>query len=596
MTLAAKTVVYNGVTLLYVRTVSWLTETIYDDSGLVAVALKTTATFQGLVRGDSAATFLTNWEAHRRSLMEPRQTLKISVIKSGTETVFDTIDAAGSGSIGSDVDQGPKPIRAEFSEFYGTRAAECRWTVSWTVPIRTNAAPVILSHRWKQTFNVDRRGFTTRVVNGTMTFSTQATLDDLNDPDSFRLHVMPDAIRGFAREDSQFVISDDNRTLVYQIVDVEKYRPPPGLAIEADGICSYSFNAATVSKAFTMTAVGGKYSTMADLVASCYAAMRTRISFITDTIMVIKLDESLFEPKITLSILAQCPLNDTVSMFPDSLTAFAALSSKDTTQEYIQPSVYGGAIIKAAAQAIFAQWTEGDYDHLDTRKAAVMRADNVPDATSGSDLPAEIDQSITVRAATAPVVNVADLVKTLESTVFTSSDQNTKNPYVVVNQSMRSNADSRLVPMLPAMPDAEPEIHQMGSPFVVEHHEGTLIRIGVPPVIPEAQQLVYDPTDLSGPRRGVMSNWNAAAMAPIPAADGRTLIYCTHYSYDVIVLDRPSQSGDNPFTDATFAESLGTVRKHTATLVPPQNPMLVSDTGGGLPPASDTDMDASFGP
>ena len=182
--MASTVVTYNGVTIQYVDTGSLITEAVFDESGTLVIAWRTTAEFNGLLHDTTSVDFVGRVQQVESTLMRPRRTLTVNITEGSSVTLF-SITAAGGGLSTSDADNGPRPISATVTQITGGRSAFVQFKISWSVPavVDPSPQPKILSNRWSQTFDVDRNNYSTRVVEGVLTFSTYATISDLTTVD-----------------------------------------------------------------------------------------------------------------------------------------------------------------------------------------------------------------------------------------------------------------------------------------------------------------------------------------------------------------------------------------------------------------------------
>jgi hypothetical protein len=570
-------VTYNGVTISKVETEAIQSDVQYGADGVMPIALKRTATFSGVITTTDETPFVQGVTQLRTQLLRPRGILLIRFRDGNDYTALETVSPTGSDAADADVGIGPLPLSVVITNIAGGRCAHVRFTVTWTRAYSETNAPAILSHRWEQRFTVDVANYTTRVVRGSLVLSQTATLDDLVDPDSYRLHVLPAPVRGFQRSQADFSVSSDGRTLVYEVVDRERFRPPPAPAMEGDGTYAETVQGGILSKSFAIRLVGSKYTHPADIVLAAYSAMRTRIDFANEQILAVSVEYGLFENSVRLSAQSVGVKPVGVQLLTDGFMAFTALSSSDATQEFVQPTAYGAALVKAAAQMLFYPDTDGDSAWDELAKASVVRADSIPGAADSPDTPNVPAQTLTVRAAAINPDIAADIVSGIGTSVV-GDDQRTPEPYFSVSQAFTVPVENNMLVLRP-LGDGDQEVHQYGSPDVVERHEGEITRLGTPPELPQVRDLVYSGEST---RRGVVLRWGWTGASPEPAASGVKKIYKARYWYELAVLDRPSIAGGvgaYPFDDLEIT-GFGTFRIYEGETKYPESPMLAGFGSG----------------
>lgn len=86
----------------------------------------------------------------------------------------------------------------------------------------TSTIPVMLSHLWDMTHDIDQDYFTTRTIRGHAAFRRDRLELLSYRPDDFRAYLFHPVPAGWKREDVQVVVDEDNLTAHYQVMDREQ--------------------------------------------------------------------------------------------------------------------------------------------------------------------------------------------------------------------------------------------------------------------------------------------------------------------------------------------------------------------------------------
>jgi hypothetical protein len=123
-----------------------------------------------------------------------------------------------------DAQNGPFPSIFNVLRIDGLRS----FHVEWACTVRVNecynfysSPAVLLSHRWSQTHDIDRDGYTTRSVRGHAIFRSDVLKFRNARPDDFRAALFHPVGRNMERQNVVVVAEEDNCRLSYRFEDVE---------------------------------------------------------------------------------------------------------------------------------------------------------------------------------------------------------------------------------------------------------------------------------------------------------------------------------------------------------------------------------------
>lgn len=569
--MADTTILYNGITISLVQIVAHAMVPVYDESGIVQTANRRSITFTGVVHANTVADFASDATTIQRKLSEPRQTLNV---KFGS-TDYVNVTPTGGNLTTSDIDNGPKPQNIQVTQFFGGVTCMVAGTFEWTE--YGNYGPsgivqaVVVSHRWEQTFSVDRNNYTTRTVTGTMVLSTKAAVGDTTNPDFYREYIYPPYILGFKRERADFVISSDAKTIRYTIVDREEYRPYPGVAQYGSGSYSANLVGSNLIKNFTITLEGAKNTYPGALVDAAYMAMTKRININSavangDIVTSADLEEDLFANKITLTVKAIAKNGLQADQTITGLGNFFqplenARPSGQSPGQFTQPTPYGSAIVRAVAQAIFDSAVDGN----PANAAAFTKA--TVEGISPTSLTTPTTISVTQQTGTGsnqPIPITGD-------PVAVAPDQNTSSMYVGVVQGFDTEINNNLCVIDCADPSVGTVIQQVGAPRVIEKRWGSVSRLNSPPSLGTIQSIA---SGTGSGRRGMIQNMRISLQEPTLMANTSTNKYTATFTYDVIV---PYDPSTNEWDDAytVVGSQTATVFVPSATMAYPINPSVL---------------------
>jgi len=230
------TLTYNGITFgpsdWY--TLSFSQEAIYDTSGTDLMYVKFDISGQALLAtplrptaGDAVpATTLTKIRTVK-DFMQPRKTLSF---KLGTTEVIPTTSTV-------DAKNGPLPQYINVIEVTDA-ALMCNFRIiaHFAENSPNSEAGVIVSHRWTDRVEIDKSFYSRRTRQGKVVVSLSAFNSSKARIEDLRESLITTSIqKGFTRERSMYVRSENGLEMSYEIVDLEQFRLPPAPASDADG-------------------------------------------------------------------------------------------------------------------------------------------------------------------------------------------------------------------------------------------------------------------------------------------------------------------------------------------------------------------------
>ena len=323
------------------------------------------------------------------------------------DTGIDTSSNLNNLTTGEDVvantDQRLYPrVSFNINKFYGNKNAMVSVTVEWRESIADTVDDAenqwfVLSHQWRQAFNIQENGLQSWTVEGTIHVkpylnSSEAGSDDSTDvlhgtnPDAYRRVVMPMIPSNFRVQSMNWGIDPTGEKLVYRIILQEHARalPKPGKV----GSGSFRFKKSVVggggggllgTKVFDAELEGDANCDERSLLAALLSASEARINWTPpqqDWVQSIEIREvDIFSKKrIGINIIAQgMDKNVTASMeglasgtLPEAgFGIFTKFVDKD--QEAIAPDPYGSALIGAYKKKLFI--THGGYTNVTFPKA-----------------------------------------------------------------------------------------------------------------------------------------------------------------------------------------------------------------------------------
>ncbi len=596
--MSATVVTYNGVTIGNVTLNSLAADAEYDPSGVIQIGVRKRVSVSGWIQDENSADFVAELKAAQADLLVPRKALTITI----AGTTWASIGASGGGgdpgddgSAQFDAGSGPFPSNVTIPKMIGGKAAPVSLILEWLEPpeVDTDTSdPVILSHRFSQTFSIDNRERTTRQVSGALVLNGK--FQDVN-PDLFRHYVLPLELAGFQRQNLEFLVSEDGNTLVYRSVDVEGYRPYPVGILKADmqvSVSTVGVNA-TRTKQISLRVEADKYYPKTTLVETAWDLINARLT--NDAVTGIVVTEDVFGSNaVSIQVTAQ---NRTGSNGRDSrydLAAtglFRAIAASSGTLpangRFRQVNAYGQALVRAAVQAMFHAPDDGSpTDSTDLASATVgrySRTTNLVD-TDGDGYKENFTDASAINAVD---VTVAALPSDYDGTTLDlflgdnddstdgdnmlSEDQVGATMYTRLKTTFSEDVIPNTVTVPIADPDASDRSIQLGSPRVLETHSGEMWRVGAQPE-PYVPPILADTS-----RKYRLLKRNIKTFEPRPMADGATVEYGLRYLYVVELLYDPSDAAftkDQSVTYATTGAATVAVYDGSQAIAAPYQPMI----------------------
>lgn len=269
---------YNGILLRNVLTKTFRQEAVYDESNTDLLYFRYTIAVRGyhsskdtvtnsmrtgIAKSDSeystsvptssrnylspGGTAGQDYATVRQRLLHPRHYFRFRTgcsangLTGTTLLECDPIPIRSSTATGVDVQNGPKPKRAEIVQIVGDEVLAIEFEIeicmvqcdeNGEVPGNSSG---ILSNRWSLVDTLDKNFYTTRTVSGRM-----VTINGNLSPHALRKWVVPRLQPGFRRESMSFTAAKDGLTLDYTIVDKEVAFAAPDPA--TDWSTQYSVN------------------------------------------------------------------------------------------------------------------------------------------------------------------------------------------------------------------------------------------------------------------------------------------------------------------------------------------------------------------
>lgn len=577
-------ITYNDVTIRFVKTEREEVTTLYDESG-TAWAVRHSLTFRGVIHHYTPSTFQTSLSQFQRSLSVPRQRL---VITRAGVTATDHYGAY-SGATSGDLDNGPFPRGMAVLEVFGGRSAIVTGTFEWTEPIVGAATPVILSHDWNQTFGTTDDAMATRTVVGTIRLSSRMNNVSV---DAFRCYVWPLETAGFKVDSAEFAVSRDQRTLVYQVVQREMYRPFPLGIIKAEGSMEIEVQGASaITKTLSLRLEATKYQPKNVLFAAIADIMAQRFDFSgsKDNIVHYKMRENLWGANsVEWQATAVGRFENPTKLGPHGNSLFRRLTTTTTGTlgqqgRFKQLNAYGSSLVYAAFHALFDPVSDGNpANAAATTKAATLRWDRKDLIDDDGDGFKDISCAgiAAIDAAELPPDLTSDeiRIRLTEGKETVSEAQKTANPYLPSEVMISRRVENNLRILKSADPDEDDEVQQIGKPTVVETHSGVLRRLGAPPEVRPPEPLTRST------RRAVCPVSVVQPLTPAPMGDGSGIVYAAAYLFELRYPAIPDDSTN--WTSGTISLQGGGSLPYVAfkqgqNVAAPQNPQLA--TGAAAP-------------
>lgn len=574
--MTATVVTYNGVSISNVTVDGLDAQPEYDESGVILVGVRKTLAFSGLIQSADSADYVADLRQAQADLLVPRQQLNITV----NGQTWSSIDPSGSGGEPGDqpLDQadagsGPFPRGVRVLDVKGGRASRVSMAIEWLEPpdSDTDASdPVILSHRFSQTFTVAQNELVTRTVQGVLRLNGKFSTVN---PDLFRHYVLPLELAGFQRRGLEFLVSEDGNTLVYRSVDQEGYRPFPVGILNAQMRCSVSQlgrGDSTKTKQISLILEADKYFPKNSLIDLGFTLMNERLgsgnnvnsSVVTEDVFGANSIQIEAEATVAAGALGRDSRYDMAATGLFRAVA-ADAGTRPAQGRFRQVQPYGQSLVRAAVQALF--YAPSDGSPADLTEIATATAGRYDQATNRVDTDGDgYKEDFTEDAAVVGVdVTVAALPSDYDGSTLDiflgdndasgsgsnllSADQVGETPYRMV----RTRRSERLINFQVDVPIADPSVAdrniQLRSPIVQVIHEGEVWRVGAAPSIFVPPELADTSREWKMPVRDVVT------LEPRPTVGGDAVEYGAKYRYVLQRIYDPSASEWTQDTAVTYA-------------------------------------------
>lgn len=364
------TLTYNGYSNLKdVRFDGYNHEPVYAPDGISHETTKHTISGTALINSNvSDAAFQADLESARQRLTRPMGKLAIAI--NGVTLIDTTGDSSGIDEM-----NGPKAI-FKITEILGSRTALVSFQIDWWEyeKLSSETKTDVLSHRWIQTWKYDEMGLATRTVAGTLRVRANAdapagtapAVGDPtggNNPDYYRLVVVPDLPEGFRRVRQEFATDESGNQLIYTIEDREYPRGFPSHAKAGDANFVYrrSLDSSGIlgRKTFTCELAGDKSTSAAKLLASAVNVSKNRINYAVtfgDIITDIRVEElNMFtENRIRFEVNAMGKGNANNPFDPPGTKMLTDIFKDLNLEPYSPPGPWGSALVASARREL---WT-----------------------------------------------------------------------------------------------------------------------------------------------------------------------------------------------------------------------------------------------
>lgn len=232
--MANTTLVYNGVSIDWIKTNKFEQEAVRDESDTDLIyshiTIGVTGVLNSCIQGDSPWTWM---DENRSLLLEPRGKLYFNC--DGEELIQ-------SPPVGFEYDAklGPKPKICNITKMDGSTFMIYYEIETWLVDcvISEGQPHPILNNRWEVTTNIDSDYYATRTINGILVFNGYYIDQQAGNALDYAEHeglIVPKIPDGWKREQINTRLSSDGLKLNYTIIDKEQHFaiPKPAVSIAA---------------------------------------------------------------------------------------------------------------------------------------------------------------------------------------------------------------------------------------------------------------------------------------------------------------------------------------------------------------------------
>lgn len=232
--MANTTLVYNGVSIDWIKTNKFEQEAVRDESDTDLIyshiTIGVTGVLNTCIQGENPWVWM---DENRSKLLEPRKKLYFNC--DGDELIQ-------SPPVGFEYDAklGPKPKTCNITKMDGSTFMIYYEIETWLVDcvISEGQPQPILNNRWEVTTNVDSDYYATRTINGLLVFNGYYIDQQAGNALAYAEHeglIVPKIPDGWKREQINVKLSADGLKLNYTIVDKEQHFaiPKPAVSISA---------------------------------------------------------------------------------------------------------------------------------------------------------------------------------------------------------------------------------------------------------------------------------------------------------------------------------------------------------------------------
>ncbi len=397
---------YNGVgtdktgddrlTNLEVEAVSQ--QTVFDDDDATHLTTEHTLRGTATIEATSGANLEIRVNKVRAALEQPDQALYLSAVGTDSSSAIVSI-GAGEGEW-----PGYPRVTAKVEKIVGSLTAVVAFEVRWRERSDATGSVHILSHTWRQEWDMDEDGLFVYRVSGTLTIRLDAsgsTQDAPNlgaNPDRYRELVqpalqsgatfVPGVPEGFRQSSAKYAVDEPGRKLLYVVEYRQHDRAIPAPARSGSGQFTWrrtleGGDGPIGIKVFDAELRGGRSATPAQLLASLIAASQKRIDYVKDWIQEIEISErDIFSRNHVALRVVAIGTSITDGGESDPWGAPFNLMQQIVAESEAQdaaPRPYGEALVRSAQKILFRS---SDYDEDEVPRAGWER---LPDGSETED-------------------------------------------------------------------------------------------------------------------------------------------------------------------------------------------------------------------
>lgn len=281
---------YGSYPFSFVKTISNRYEPVKDPSGTDTLYTRQTLCVEFIIAAGispclSGETPQACFKRIKHEMMNPRQALLYS--SNGvklTEVLADTLGADGN-LMALDADRGPTPI-----SFVETLTTQMSLTCQFTVTVcRADCGPGgrgvraqqlgYTSHVWSESEDFDKTALCTLTTRGSLHCASDLRVN----PDTLRHIIAPRIRRGYQRERSNYILSEDGLKLYYVFVDKEYDVAPPRGSFDARGTFVIIQSPGQFTCQCTVRLAGPKSTSKQDLMLRAMQIVKAKVRSVAVT-------------------------------------------------------------------------------------------------------------------------------------------------------------------------------------------------------------------------------------------------------------------------------------------------------------------------